>query len=105
MKTGCLPTGVVHDLDALSRCMWEDEVSDQLKMGGAGCRYYTMIEGGQQKKDWSTAEKYYFQAVTVFPEGGALATLSGGHSQPSIACRAALLDRMCITCAQRCLAV
>ena len=28
-----------------------------------------MIPGEQQKKDWSRAEKYYLQAVDVFPEG------------------------------------
>ncbi|KAK9905112.1 hypothetical protein WJX75_009845 [Coccomyxa subellipsoidea] len=33
-------------------------------------RYYTLIEGGLNKKDWSKAEKYYLQAVSVFPEGG-----------------------------------
>ncbi|BDA49482.1 probable telomerase-binding protein EST1A at N-terminal half [Coccomyxa sp. Obi] len=49
-------------------------------------RYETMIEGGQDKKDWSKAEKYYRQAVNVFPEGGnsfnqlaVLATYSEAH--------------------------
>ena len=41
----------------------------------AGCRYYTMIEGGQNKKDWSKAEMYYLQAVNVFPEGAAFTSL------------------------------
>lgn len=36
-------------------------------------RYETLIDGDQRKKDWSNAEKYYQQAVEVFPEGAASA--------------------------------
>ena len=39
-----------------------------------GCRYYAMLDGDQEEKDWSTPEKYYIQAVDVFSEGAALAS-------------------------------
>lgn len=52
------------------RFMFLDVLSGKDEQFARGvCRYETMIEGGQDKKDWSKAEKYYRQAVNVFPEG------------------------------------
>lgn len=48
----------------LESCLW---LVDAALM--VSCRYEEMAVKDAGSKDWSRAEKYYYQAVDVFPEG------------------------------------
>ena len=68
---------------------------------GGGCRYYTMIDGVQEGKDWSTAEKYYRQAVEVFPEGAELTRLE--HWEDAWSRALLVVVCRCLRCLYKCI--